>query len=418
MLDRAGASPRSALVPGSKGFTFVMSMAMAATALSIDSVLPAFPEIRSTLGLAGDSTAVAGLITVFLMGSSIGLLPAGLLADRFGRRPVMWGGLLLFIVGAIGASFASSLTVMLIARFIWGLGSSGPRVAAMAMVRDVYAGEAMARQMSFIMAVFILVPTFAPTISAGLLRIGPWQVVFLMCAVAAVVVALMVFRLPETLAVAERRPLSGGDVLRSCRAVVGTSGTISYLVAMTALFGVFIAYLSSSEIILDQVFDLKDWFPIFFGGMAIVMGIGMLLNGRIVERVGLDRLVGRLLLGYGAFGVALLVTALATDGRPPFWLFVTLLSGILFTHGVLVPNINAAAMRPLAQVAGTAAAILGMVPGLLGALIGSLINGAFDNSITPLALGFVLSAVLAIVTFRLATSRSKVAETEKFLLAR
>ena len=416
MLTRNGS--RTSLVPGTKGFTFVLSMAMAATALSVDSVLPAFADIRSAMGLASDSTAVAGLITVFLMGSSIGLLPAGLLADRFGRRPVMWGGLLLFIAGAIAASLASSLTVMLIARFVWGLGSSGPRVAAMAMVRDAYAGEQMARQMSFIMAVFILVPTFAPTIAAGLLKIGPWQVVFWMCAVAAVAVALMVFRLPETLSVDERRPLAGGEVWQSCKIVVATPGTVSYLIAMTALLGVFIAYLSSSEIILDQVFDLKDWFPIFFGAMAIVMGVGMLLNGRIVERVGLDRLVARLLLGYGVVGVVFLVTALLTEGRPPFWLFVALLSGILITHGVLVPNINAAAMRPLAHVAGTAAAILGMVSGVLGAVLGSLINRAFDNSITPLAIGFACSSAVAIVTFRRATAESSRNQVEQILLAR
>ncbi len=199
--------------------------------------------------------------------------------------------------------------------------------------------------------------------------------------------------------------------------MLATPGTVGYLIAMTALFGAFIAYLSSSEIILDQVFDLKDWFPIFFGAMAIVMGVGMLLNGRIVERVGLDRLVSRLLLGYGVFGVGFLATALLTEGRPPFWLFVALLGGILITHGVLVPNINAAAMRPLAQVAGTAAAILGMVSGVLGAVLGSLINRAFDNSITPLAIGFVGSAIVAIVTFRRATAESSRSQVEQILLA-
>jgi DHA1 family bicyclomycin/chloramphenicol resistance-like MFS transporter len=93
---------RSVFEPGTRGFTVVLSMAMAVTALAIDTVLPAFPEIREHLGLSDDSTAVAGLVTTFLMGSGLGLLPAGLLADRFGRRPVLWGGLALYGLGEWG----------------------------------------------------------------------------------------------------------------------------------------------------------------------------------------------------------------------------------------------------------------------------------------------------------------------------
>ena len=87
---------------GSGMFTFVLAMGMAVTALGIDSVLPAFPEIREAMGLDEDATEVAGLITFFLIGSSAGLLPAGLLADRYGRRSVMLGGLVLYVAGALG----------------------------------------------------------------------------------------------------------------------------------------------------------------------------------------------------------------------------------------------------------------------------------------------------------------------------
>lgn len=399
------------LSPGSKGFTVILSMAMAATALSVDSVLPAFADIRTHMGLASDSTAVAAVITVFLLGSSLGLLPAGLLADRYGRRPVMWGGLVLYIAGAIATSVAPSLTMMLVARFVWGLGSAAPRVAAMAMVRDVYEGEKMARQMSFIMAVFILVPTFAPSISAGLLLVAPWQIVFWMCAAAGIAVALMVIRLPETLEVADRRSMSGREIWGSCRIVLATPGSLGFLVALTALFGVFIAYLSSSEIIVDQVFGLGKWFPVFFGGMSVVMGLGMVLNGRIVERVGLDRLVRWLLLTNVLASALLLCAAFLTSGRPPFWMYGVLLGVILATHGVLVPNINSAAMRPLAAVAGAGAAILGMVSGVLGSLIGQLVNRYFDGTITPIAIAFVIAALVAGVAQQSAATTSAAAST-------
>jgi MFS transporter, DHA1 family, multidrug resistance protein len=368
--------------PGSKLFTLVLAMSMAVTALGVDTVLPAFPEIRETLGLAEGATEVAGLITFFLMGSSLGLLPAGLLADRFGRLPVMWGGLVLYVVGAVGALLAPSLTMMYVARFVWGLGTSGPRVAAMAMVRDSYAGAQMAKQMSYIMAVFILVPTFAPTLAAGLLLIGPWQLVFWLCIAAGVGMLVATLRLPETLPVSERSTLSGRDIWHSCATVITTPGTLGYLTALTALFGVFLSYIASSEVIFDQVFGLGDWFPLLFGGLSIAMGLGMFVSGRIVEQVGLNRL------------------ALATDGRPSIWPFLAVMSAVLFTAQMLIPNLNAAAMQPLAHVAGTGSAILGMVPGVVGSLIGTTIDRQFDGTVLPLSIAFAVGTVVAFGAWR------------------
>ena len=394
---------RAAVVPGSRAFIGVLAMCMAVTALAIDSVLPAFPEIRRALDLEEGATAVTGLITFFFIGSSLGLLPAGLLADRFGRRPVMWGGLALYVVGAIGSILAPSLGVMFVARFVWGLGSAGPRVAATAMVRDAYSGEQMAKQMSLIMAVFILVPTFAPALAAGILLVAPWQAVFWMCAAVAVVVALSVSLLPETLTAEGQRTLGGQALWHSCRSVLATPGTLGYLLSLTALFGVFMSYLASSEIILDQVFGLGSWFPVFFGAIAVTMGGAMFLNGRVVERLGLRRIIA---LGFGANLTAascLVVVAVVTSGTPPFWLYVILLGTVLFFQQMLIPNLNAAAMGPLGGVAGTGAAILGMVPGVVGSLIGGLIDRRFDGTITPLAIGFVISSTVAFSAWRWAT---------------
>jgi DHA1 family bicyclomycin/chloramphenicol resistance-like MFS transporter len=401
------ASGRRRIRIGSGMFTFVLAMGMAVTALGIDSVLPAFPEIREAMGLEEDATEVAGLITFFLIGSSAGLLPAGLLADRYGRRSVMLGGLVLYVAGALGAVLAPTLPVMFAARFVWGLGSAGPRVAAMAMIRDAYEGDRMAKQMSFMMAVFILVPTFAPAVASGLLQLGPWQIVFWMCALAGAALLVLSLRLPETLEPADRLALSAGDVGRSCRTVLVAPGSYGYLISLTALFGVFISYIASSEIILDEVFGLSDWFPLFFGVMSLVMGAGMLLNGRVVERVGLDRLSG-LVFGANLVAVAvLLAVALATGGTPSIWLFAIALAPILFTVQMLLPNLMTASMKPLAHVAGTAAAIFGVVSGVVGAVIGAVIDSRFDGTITPLAIGFVISNTIAWLGWRWAIAASR-----------
>lgn len=402
VVDTPQTTGRSKVALGSKGFIAVLSMCMAVTALGVDTILPAYAEIRESLGLAAGATEVTGLITFYLMGNSLGLLPAGLLSDRFGRKAVMWGGLALYIVGAIGSILAPTLEWMFVARFVWGLGGAGPRVAALAMIRDGFTGEQMAKQMSFVMAVFLLVPAVGPALAAGILEIGPWQAIFWMCVVAALVVCFLVSLLPETLSAESQRPLAARSAWNSIRIVLTTPGTAWYVASLTALFGVFMSYLASSEIIVDQTFGLGDWFPAFFGGIALVMLCAMLLNGRVVERVGLTRWLRITFIGSLISVVALLTVALATGGEPPFWLFVVMISAVLFFQQMLIPNINAAAMRPLSEVAGTGTAILGMVSGVLGAVIGEVINQQFDGTIIPLSIGFLVAAIVAVATWAMA----------------
>lgn len=391
-----GAQDRS-LRPGSAGFTLVLSMAMASTALAIDTVLPAFPEIRDAMGLSADSTDVAALVTTFLLGQGLGLVPAGVLADRFGRRPVLWGGLAIYLVGAIGAALAPTLELMLVARLVWGFGSAGPRVAATAMIRDAFEGEAMAKQMSMIMAVFLIVPTIAPSIGAALVAVGPWQLVYWICAAFAVVVMFASLRLPATMPESARRELNLREIADGFRIVFVTPGTMGYLLAMVGLFAAFISYLASSEIIIDEVFGLAGWFPVIFGALAVVMAMAMIVNGRIVERVGLDRMIRIMLRTLLVADAVLIGLALVTGGEPPFVLFLLSIAAVIASQQLLVPNINAAAMRPLAGVAGSAAAILGMVPMILGSLLGSFIDRAYDGTITPLAIGFALAGVLTAI---------------------
>ncbi len=384
------------LTPGSAGFTVVLSMAMAGTALAIDTMLPAFPEIRAALDLEPDSTAVAGLVTAFLIGQGLGLLPAGLLADRFGRRPVMWGGIAIYISAAVAAALAPTLELMILARLVWGMGAAGPRVAATAMIRDSFEGAEMAKQMSTIMAVFLIIPTIAPTIGAGLVAVGPWQLVFWICALYAGAVLLLTARLPATMqTTTARTSTSGPEVWRSIRTVFTTPGTYGYLVATIGLFASFITYLASSEIIVDEVFGLADWFPLIFGAISIIMAAVMLINRQIVVRVGLDRMMyvmSRALIVVAGGFVAL---SLVTDGAPPFALFFVAVTFVIACQQLLAPNINAAAMRPLGAVAGTAAAVFGMVPMIVGSLLGSLIDRSFDGTVTPIAVGMAACAVLA-----------------------
>ncbi len=376
------------------------------TALAIDSMLPAFDSIRGQLGLDPDATDVAVLVTAFIIGLGLGQLPAGLLADRFGRRPVLWGGVIIYIVGAVGTALAPTLATMALARFVWGFGAAGPRVAVTAMIRDAFQGEEMARQMSNIMAIFLLVPMVAPSAGAAMVALGSWRYSVWMCVAVGTVVFALSMRLPATLPPERRRSLSVREVGASWKIVFTTPGSIAFLAALTFANGVFLSYLASSENLFDTVFDLGDWFPIIFGAMAVGLAAAAITNGRVVRRVGLDRM---LMVTSGAFVVAsalMLVVALVTDGLPSFALFAPLMLVALMAVQITMINANTAALVPLGHVAGSGAALLGMVPMVVGSVIGSVIDRQFDGTITPLSTACLVAALLAFFALRIAISRS------------
>jgi DHA1 family bicyclomycin/chloramphenicol resistance-like MFS transporter len=146
---------------------------------------------------------------------------------------------------------------------------------------------------------------------------------------------------------------------------------------------------------------------VIFGGLAVAMAIGMYVNGKIVERFGLDRLIGKLLVANALAVAALLALALATGGTPGIWSFLVAMGTVLFVFQMLVPDLNAAAMKPLAHVAGTAAAILGMIPGVVGSVIGTIIDRQFDGTIMPLTIAYVVGTAVAIVGWRWAMAATR-----------
>lgn len=371
-------------------------MSMALAALGIDLMLPAFGAIRADLGLPVGSPAVTGLVTTYFLGLAMGQVVYGPLADRFGRRPVLFIGYGVYALGALASTLLPTLTGLLVARFVWGLGAAGPRVVTLAIVRDRWQGERMSRAMSFIMAVFILVPIVAPSLGAAISAVASWRWLFALCVAA--VAAMTVWaglRMPETLAPQHRRLLSFGRVLAATREVGTHRQTAGYTVAMTVLYGAFTSYLGSSEAIFDQVFDAGDLFPVLFGVLAAVMGGAMLVNAKVVGRFGPRRFVHGVLLAYLVVAALLLLLSVQTAGRPPLVLFMVGLGLILACHALLLPNFNTIAMDPMGAIAGTASSVTGAVQLAGGALLGALIDRTFDATVLPLSVAFLGMGVLA-----------------------
>ncbi|MCB2223706.1 MAG: multidrug effflux MFS transporter [Actinobacteria bacterium] len=390
---------------GRREFLAMLALMMALTALAIDLMLPAFGEIRAGFDLAPDSPATGQIVTVFFIGLAVAQLLYGPISDRFGRKPVLYAGFGLYALGAVGAAAAPSFGMLLASRFLWGVGSAGPRVVSMAIVRDSYRGDEMARTMSLLTAVFILVPVIAPSIGAAIVSVAPWRAVFWFCVAVVAAMAVWVARLPETLDPASRIDLRFDGVRRAARTVVAQRPAMAYALAATALFGAFMSYLASLELIVDDVFGLGSWFPLVFGANAALMGLATLTNAAVVRRFGSAVIARRVIVGYAIGGTVLMAIAIASGGTPSFWAFGPPLAGLLCLHAFMVPNLFALAMEPMGAVAGTASALIGTAQTGVGALLGGVIDAAYDGTVYPLAIGFLGSGLVALAVVRWAGRR-------------
>jgi DHA1 family bicyclomycin/chloramphenicol resistance-like MFS transporter len=372
-------SPREVL-------TFI-SAVMALTALAIDLMLPAFSDIREAFDLGADSNETAQIITVFFFGLAAAHLVYGPLADRFGRKPVLYLGIGIYIAGAVGSALAPSFGVLLISRFVWGTGAAGSRVVATAIIRDRFEGVAMAKAMSQVMAVFLLVPVFAPSVGALIILVLPWRGVFWFCVVSAVAIALWSLRMRETLAAEDRREITASATLAGYLEVARTPVTFGYTMSSVFLQGIMTVYLATIDLITSEFFDRESQFPVIFGSVGVLFGIAAIVNGRIIERLGIDAVVNRVFIVQLVLLPVLVFVTLSSGGRPEFWLFMPTIGVLLGSLVFLMPNLNSAAMEPVGHIAGTAAALTGAVRIASGAAIGGLLASTVDDSLSWLVVG-------------------------------
>ncbi len=372
----------------------LISAIMALTAMAIDLMLPAFDDIREAFGLAEDSNQTGQIITVFFFGLAFAHLFYGPLADRFGRKPVLYGGMIIYLLGAAGSALAPNLELLLVSRFIWGIGAAGSRVVATAIVRDRFEGVEMARAMSQIMAVFVLVPVFAPALGSLIILVLPWPALFWFCGLFAALVALWSLRLRETLAVADRREITVSATVGGYAEVARTPVTSGYTIASVFMQGVFTAYLATVDLVISEIFDREGQFPVIFGAVAVGFGLGAIGNGRVVGRLGIDAVITRVYQVQAVLLVALILVTSLAQGTPEFWVFRPLLGLLLSSFMFVLPNLNSAAMEPVGHLAGSGSALTGAVRIAGGALIGGALASTVQGSLTPLVFGMAAMCAL------------------------
>jgi DHA1 family bicyclomycin/chloramphenicol resistance-like MFS transporter len=378
-------------------FVTIIALMMALSALAIDAMLPALPAISDHFALAGANDRQL-VVTAYLVGFALGQPIHGPLSDRYGRKPVLMAGLVLFAAGAALAAVADSFDMLLLARTLQGLGVAAARVISNAVVRDCFSGREMARVMSLAMMVFITVPIIAPAVGAGILLVADWHSIFLvLLAMAGVTAAWVALRLPETRDPADRLPLSLPRLGEAARAVVRTRTTLGYTVALGLLFGILMAYIATAQQIFGEIYGMGAEFPLFFAALALSVAAASLTNAGLVSRFGMRRLSHIALIG-----LVVLTTGMAVagfPGRPSLVVLSLWLGAAFFCFGLVMANFNAIAMEPLGRIAGMAASFIGFLTTLLGAVGGWAIGQAFDGSVRPLTIGFTFMAwsALAVV---------------------
>ncbi len=379
-------------------FIILMALLMAIAAFSIDALMPALPLIGNEFNTASVNDNQL-LISLVFLGLAIGQLFFGPLSDSIGRKPAVYYGLAIFLVGSLMSVIASDFNMMLVSRLVQGIGLGAPRTVGLAMVRDKYAGDAMARIMSFIMVIFILVPTVAPAMGQAMLYLSDWKsIFFLQIGMAFLILVWFYFRQEETLTPQNIIPFSVFTIGKAVLEIFKTRSTLAYTLIMGVIQGGFIVYLSSAQQIFQDQYGLGDKFALVFAVLALAIGVASLVNSKLVMKYGMDKMARWSLIAFTIISTICTLVFLSMPGKNPSLLvFMIYLILLLFSTGILFGNLNALAMRPLGHIAGLGSTVVGFVSTLISVPLGIYIGRFIENTAFPLVIGFGLAGVISLL---------------------
>ncbi|MBL6431739.1 MAG: multidrug effflux MFS transporter [Alphaproteobacteria bacterium] len=375
-------------------FVALIASLMALNSLAIDIMLPALPDIGAAMAVLNENDSQKVLVA-YLVGFGAAQLFYGPISDRYGRRPVLLGGLALYAVAGVFSIFANDMNHLLAARLVqeW---LRRPRVVAVSIVRDSYSGRQMGRVMSLVMMVFMVVPIFAPSIGQIILFVAPWRAIFLLLTLGGILMLIWCgARLPETLPAARRQPVTARSVLAAYLKTVTTRITLGYMCATGLIFGALFGFIASAQQIFVETFGVGAAFPAVFAVIGLAMSAASFVNASLVERIGLRPLSHWALVAFVAISLVQAITAIWIAEN--LYAFTAMLAITLFIFGFIGPSFNAIAMEPLGDIAGTGSSVLGFVTTLAGAICGFFVGQNYDGTVVPLALGFATFGASALV---------------------
>ncbi len=387
-------SPQRSRMPGDREMVFMMAMVMALNALAIDSMLPALPAIGEGLGVVTPNDRQY-VISTYLFGIGAGSLVYGPLSDRFGRKGVLVPALFAYVAFSIGCGLATSFPMLLALRFGHGLISAALGVIVVAVIRDLFSGDAMAKRLSMIFLVFMIVPAIAPTMGAGVAAVAGWRSIFIVLAVMGVVMILWLRRLPETLRPEDVRPLDLKTMIAGWATVTRHRRAAGYMIASGMMQGALYGYLNSSEQIIADIFDARSWFPLVFACVALGIATANFSNAAIVERFGARRVSQSATFAFMVTSIVQIGVALS--GAETLWMFTVLMMVNVGLIGFIGSNFGSIAMEDFGHMAGVASSYQSFAKTLLAAAVGALIGQQYDGTTLPLAYAFLISGVVGLI---------------------
>lgn len=383
-------------------FIAMLAFLFATIAFSIDAMLPALPEIAEQL--TPDNVNRAQLIlTAFVAGMGVGTLFAGPISDAIGRKPAITLGFAIYLTATVAAIFARSIEMLLIARFVQGLGAAGPRIVGLALVRDLYEGREMARITSFVMMVFILIPAMAPSIGTGMIWLAGWHGVFIGFLVFALIGCIWLnIRQAETLPPERRRPLRIGPLTEAAREVLTNRHVMLCTLVLTLGFGQMFGLLSSAQQLFGETYGKGAAFPAWFAAMALLSGTGTVLNATFVTRFGMRRIAKWAYIMQTCVSAVMLILVwgdLLPQGLrfPAFFIWCV---SVFFMAGVTFGNLNALALQYMGHIAGMAASIVAAISTVLATLIAAPVGLLYDGTALPAIIGTLICSGIAWMLMR------------------
>ncbi len=384
--------------PGRVEFIFLNACLISMVAMCIDAVLPALGMISADFSVSNPNDR-QWVIGVMFLGLTLGQFFYGPLADRYGRRRTLFGGIGLFLAGSLLCWSAQDFEALLLGRLLQGAGVAGPRIVSTAMIRDRFKGVEMAQVSSLIMTVFIAVPVLAPAIGQVVLWFGDWRDLFLGYILWGAAMVLWVgLRQPESLP--NVRPLNPAAIAATAIEVLKNRPAMLYTLAVGSCFGGLVGFLLASQQIYQDYYQVGDAFALYFGASAFAVGIASFANNRLVQRFGMRAMVSTASLLGGVWTL----TFAAINLWMPLSLagFVIMLVPLFFAMGLCFGNLNALAMEPMGHLAGTASAIIGTLSSLVSVVAGSYVGNLYDGSIDVWSFGVGLMILLSWVVVQLA----------------
>ena len=377
-------------------FVSLMAFLMSIVALAIDALLPAINQISSDIGIQ-NTTDNQLLITMIFLGLGFGQLFFGPISDSLGRKPIVFMGFGVFIIASFICIYATDLNTMIFGRILQGIGLSAPRTISIAIVRDSYSGDYMARIMSFITVVFILVPIVAPAMGKFVLDHYNWQAIFYIQLFFTVLVSFWFWiRQPETLLENQRIKFTSHIFADGLKELMKFKRSIGFTIISGFITGSFMVYLSTAQQIFQTQYQMTDEFPYIFAALAISVGSATFLNGTLVLRFGMEKLVTIALISF--FLISVLYTSIYYNSpNPSIYILLTFFGLQFFAIGFLFGNLRALAMEPVGHIAGIASAITGFISTMMAVPIGTLIGKYVITTALPLFIGFTICGLLSIL---------------------